>query len=90
MTSSWTAHPLLASPTPTGRVSGATPIIPADTAAGSSRSVRAGSAPQRSQAVTKGSDEPQVIDPFRFTQQISFKRANQIVVPKVADLGLTF
>jgi hypothetical protein len=46
MTSSSTAHPLLASPKTTLQRRRATPIVPADTAGGASHSVRAGSVPR--------------------------------------------
>jgi hypothetical protein len=75
MTSSWTAHPLLASPRP---ACSAAERHPSDRGHGrwtltlGPRWVPApavGHGRQRSLAVINGSDEPQVIGPLQLTQQ---------------------
>jgi len=85
MTSSWTAHPRLASPTPPGS---AAERHPSDSGHGRwifvlgppwVRAPAVAHGPQRSLAVSNGSDEPQVIGPSAHAAEIC-ERAIQIVV----------
>jgi hypothetical protein len=85
MTSSWTAHLLLASPTPPGS---AAERHPSDSGHGRwifvlgppwVRAPAVAHGPQRSLAVSNGSDEPQVIGPSAHAAEIC-ERAIQIVV----------
>ena len=87
MASSWTAHPLLASPRPPcgaaerHRVQRARPVdLRARSALGPYRNGRA-----RASAVTNGhqrSEEPQVADPGAHAAEMT-QAGDQIVVPKV-------
>jgi hypothetical protein len=68
---------------------GTTPVVPADTAGGSSRSVRAGSVPRRSRtgvggspAVTDGSEQPQAIDPSAHTAWMTWRADSDCGPPR--------